>query len=67
MSSRVLYYGLLSAALFLIGTSSVHAVEYGELVQKDGKWKFKNTEDPVLGSVPGPRRHTLIAPQEFES
>jgi hypothetical protein len=48
MSKNVFFYGLLSAALFLIGTSSVQAVEYGELVQKDGKWEFKNTEDPVL-------------------
>ncbi|HBH78574.1 MAG TPA: hypothetical protein DDY39_02000, partial [Nitrospira sp.] len=48
MSKNVFFYGLLSAALFLIGTSLVQAVEYGELVQKDGKWEFKNTEDPVL-------------------
>ncbi len=48
MSSKALYYGFLSAILFLTETSSVNAVEYGELVQKDGRWEFKNTEDPVL-------------------
>jgi len=26
----------------------VNAIEYGEVVQKDGKWMFKNTEDPVF-------------------
>lgn len=39
---------LLCAALFLAGAGSVDAVEYGEVVQKDGKWMFKNTEDPVF-------------------
>lgn len=39
---------LLCAALFLAGTGSVNAIEYGEVVQKDGKWMFKNTEDPVF-------------------
>ena len=48
MPSEALYCGLFSAVLFLTGTSSVNAVEYGEVVQKDGKWEFKNTEDPVL-------------------
>ena len=46
--SRILYYGLLSSVLFLTATSSVNAVEYGELVQKDGTWVFKSTEDPVF-------------------
>ena len=26
----------------------MNAIEYGEVVQKDGKWMFKNTEDPVF-------------------
>ena len=39
---------LLCAALFLAGTGSVNAIEYGEVVQKDGKWMFKNTEDSVF-------------------
>lgn len=41
-------FALLCAALFLAGAGSVNAVEYGELVQKDGKWVFQSTEDPVL-------------------
>ncbi|MBX3307368.1 MAG: alginate export family protein [Nitrospira sp.] len=48
MSSRVFFCSLFSAVLLLTGTSSVQAVDYGELVQKNGKWEFKNTEDPVL-------------------
>ncbi len=36
-------------ALFLVvGAGAVRAVEYGEMVQKDGKWVFRSTEDPVL-------------------
>jgi hypothetical protein len=31
-----------------MGTNTSKAVEYGELVEKDGQWTFKNTEDPVL-------------------
>ena len=45
---RILYYGLLSTVIFLTRTNTVCAVDYGELVEKDGKWEFKNTEDPVL-------------------
>ncbi len=26
----------------------MRAVEYGEMVQKDGKWVFRSTEDPVF-------------------
>ncbi len=48
LMSRILSYSLLSTVLCLTGTSSVNAVDYGELVEKDGKWEFKNTEDPVL-------------------
>ena len=48
MLRRKLYCTLLCAILILAKPGSVHAVEYGELVQKDGKWEFKNTEDPVL-------------------
>ncbi len=36
-------------ALFLVvGAGAGRAVEYGEMVQKDGKWVFRSTEDPVL-------------------
>ena len=48
MSRRNLCGICLCTAFFLGGTGSIHAVEYGELVQKDGAWIFKNTEDPVF-------------------
>jgi len=48
LTSKTFSYVLFGAVLFLTGTSSVNAAEYGELVQNDGKWEFKNTEDPVL-------------------
>jgi Alginate export len=38
----------LSVLLIVGGAGSVRAVEYGEMVQKDGKWVFRSTEDPVL-------------------
>jgi Alginate export len=47
VSASPLWWTILTVPL-LIGTGTVNAVEYGELVQKDGKWEFKNTEDPVL-------------------
>jgi hypothetical protein len=51
MSKRSLRWVLLSVPLVLLvpmGTNTSKAVEYGELVEKDGQWTFKNTEDPVL-------------------
>ncbi len=48
LMSRILFYSLLSTVIVLTGTTSVDAVDYGELIEKDGKWEFKNTEDPVL-------------------
>ena len=47
MSKRIFWCVLLTVSL-LIGLERAKAVEYGELVQKDGKWVFKNTEDPVF-------------------
>lgn len=47
MSKRMFWCVLLSMPL-LIGPERTKAVEYRELVQKDGKWVFKNTEDPVF-------------------
>ena len=38
----------LSILFIVVGVGSVRAVEYGEMVQKDGKWVFRSTEDPVL-------------------
>jgi hypothetical protein len=35
--------------LFLVaGAGAVRAIEYGEMVQKDGKWVFRSTADPVF-------------------
>ena len=48
MSKGLLWWALLSVPLLLFGTDVAKAVEYGELVQKEGKWVFKNTEDPVF-------------------
>lgn len=48
MSKSSLWWVLLTVPLLLLGTSTAKAVEYGELVQKNGKWEFKETEDPVL-------------------
>ena len=48
MSERSSWWALLTVPLLLFGTDIAKAVEYGELVQKEGKWVFKETEDPVL-------------------
>ena len=48
--------------LLIIGAGSVRAVEYGELVQKDGKWVFKSTEDPILKLM---RDKGLITNEEY--
>lgn len=51
MSKRSLWWVLLSAPLVLLvpmGTNTSKAVEYGELVEKDGQWEFKNKEEPVF-------------------
>jgi hypothetical protein len=48
MSERSLWWALLTVPLLLLGTDTANAVEYGELLQKEGKWVFKETEDPVL-------------------
>ncbi|HWF61320.1 MAG TPA: hypothetical protein VN666_13555 [Nitrospira sp.] len=47
MSKRIFWCVLLTVSL-LIGLERAQAVEYGELVQKDGKWVFKSTEDPMF-------------------
>ncbi|UVT17101.1 MAG: alginate export family protein [Nitrospira sp.] len=48
MSKKSWWWALLSVPLLFLGTDITKAVEYGELVQKDGKWEFKETEDPVI-------------------
>jgi hypothetical protein len=60
--SRSLWGALLSVPLLLLGTDKAKAVEYGELVEKDGKSVFKNTEDPVLKLLHD--RH-LIADEDY--
>jgi len=45
---RVLWLALFTVMLFLWETHTAKAVEYGEAVQTNGKWAFKNTEDPVF-------------------
>ncbi|MFI5224668.1 MAG: hypothetical protein ACHQX3_10615, partial [Nitrospirales bacterium] len=39
---------LLSGMLLVVGAGSVRAIEYGEMVQTNGKWVWRSTEDPVL-------------------
>ncbi|MFY4729392.1 alginate export family protein, partial [Nitrospira sp. BLG_2] len=48
MSKKPFWGALLTGALLIWGTNTATAVEYGEMVQKDGKWVFKETEDPVI-------------------
>ncbi|MBS0156083.1 MAG: alginate export family protein [Nitrospira sp.] len=48
MLKSMLYWAFAFTLLTVAATSPVHAVEYGELVQKDGQWIFKNTEDSVF-------------------
>ena len=38
----------LSALLLVVGVGSVKAIEYGEMVQTNGTWVWRSTEDPVL-------------------
>ncbi len=34
--------------ILIVGVESASAVEYGEVVQRNGEWVFRSTEDPVL-------------------
>ena len=45
---RSWWCAFLSVLLLVAGADSVRAVEYGEMVQKDGKWVFQSTEDPIF-------------------
>ena len=62
MVKRSWWCALLSALLLVVGAGPVRAVEYGEMVQKDGQWVFKNTEDPVLKLM---RTKGLITDEEY--
>jgi alginate export protein len=48
MGCNTIWCCVLSTLLGIGGAGSVKAVEYGEMVQKEGKWVFRSTEDPVL-------------------
>jgi hypothetical protein len=67
MVKRSWWCAFLSVLLFVVGAGSVRAVEYGEMVQKNGKWVFQSTEDPVLklmrtqGLITNERYHEVSA------
>jgi hypothetical protein len=48
MLARSWSCAFLIVLLFIVGAESVRAVEYGEMVQSNGEWVFRSTEDPVL-------------------
>ena len=62
MVERRWWCAFLSILLLMGGAGSVRAVEYGEMVQKDGKWVFKSTEDPILKLM---RTQGLITDEEY--
>ena len=43
MAKSRCWCAFLTVLLLVVGAGSVSAVEYGELVQKDGKWVFQST------------------------
>jgi hypothetical protein len=48
MVERSWWSAFIIVLLLFVGAESVRAVEYGEMVQKNGEWVFRSTEDPVL-------------------
>jgi len=56
------WFAVLGIFFSVAGAGSVRAVEYGEMVQKDGKWVFQSTEDPVLKLM---RNKGLITTEEY--
>jgi hypothetical protein len=62
MVKRSWWCAFLGVLLFVVGTGSVRAVEYGEMVQKDGKWVFQSTEDPIFKLM---RTKGLITNEEY--
>lgn len=65
MSMKSLGWVVLSVLLVLTGTNQAKAIEYGELVEKDGKWVFKETEDPVLKLIHD--KHLITDEDYFKS
>ena len=62
MAKRSGWCTFLIVLLLVVGVGSVRAVEYGELVQKDGEWVFRSTEDPVFKLM---RTKGLITDEEY--
>jgi hypothetical protein len=48
MANRNWWCALLNVLFLVAGVGWVRAIDYGEMVQKDGKWMFRSTEDPVF-------------------
>lgn len=62
MVTRSWWCAFLSVLLIVVGAGSARAVEYGEMVQKDGKWVFQSTEDPIFKLM---RTKGLITDEEY--
>jgi len=60
--NRKWWCAFLSVMLLVVAAGSAKAVEYGEMVQKDGKWEFRNTEDTVFKLM---RDKGLITNEEY--
>lgn len=50
------------SVLLFVGAGPVRAVEYGEMVQQNGKWVFQSTEDPIFKLM---RTKGLITDEEY--
>ena len=48
MAKSSWWCAVLSILFSVVGAGSVKAVEHGVMVQQNGEWVFRNTEDPVL-------------------
>ena len=48
MVERTWWSAFIIVLLLFVGAESVRAVEYGDMVQSNGEWVFRSTEDPVL-------------------
>ncbi len=48
MVKRSWWCAFLGVLLFVVGTGFGEGRRVGEMVQKDGKWVFQSTEDPIF-------------------
>src|SRR6185295_13400063 len=48
MVGKIWWFSFLIVLLLIAEVGSVRAIEYGEMVQRNGEWVFRSTEDPVL-------------------